>query len=230
MRVVVGLLAAGVAIDTVAVLSDLWEYSLVSDIIAGSSVTRAELLANDQRQAIIGLIQAGVLLSSAVAFIVWFHRAYSNLPALGADGLRYGKGWAIGAWFIPIFGWIRPKAMANDIWRATSPDLPPDRNTAWLLGSVPLLVDAWWALWVVSSVLGNLLTRTRVTAETIEEFRSASLTTLAADVATLVTGILAIMVVRALTQREEQRAQRVAGAGIDTAPQPDAVAERPPSA
>ena len=35
------------------------------------------------------------------------------------QGLRYGNGWAIGAWFVPILSLVRPKQMANEIWRGS---------------------------------------------------------------------------------------------------------------
>ena len=44
--------------------------------------------------------------------------------------LRYGTGWAIGAWFIPIFNLFRPKQIANDIDRASAPDAGHDQRLA----------------------------------------------------------------------------------------------------
>src|SRR5207249_4328581 len=71
--------------------------------------------------------------------------AYVNLPRLGAGPLRLTTGWSIGAWFVPILNWIRPKQIVNDIWRTTAPERPTGVQTA---PDVSPLVHWWWGLWV----------------------------------------------------------------------------------
>lgn len=92
-----------------------------------------------------------MLLVAAGAFIAWFHRAYKNLRSLGLQGMRYGTGWAIGAWFIPIFGLVRPKQIANDIWRGSEPGV--EVTSGWHRAGVPRIVHWWWALFVVQGFL-----------------------------------------------------------------------------
>ena len=60
--------------------------------------------------------------------------------------MRYGNGWAIGAWFIPIFAMIRPKQIANDIWRGSERGV--EVSTQWRLVEVPGLVHWWWGLFL----------------------------------------------------------------------------------
>jgi hypothetical protein len=55
------------------------------------------------------IVQLVTYVIGGVVFIVWFHRAYGNLGALGVDRPRHGRGWAIGAWFIPIANVFIPK-------------------------------------------------------------------------------------------------------------------------
>jgi len=106
----------------VAVVSDALEYALLGRIADGERPSDAEITFNDTRQAVIGLAQTGLQIALYVAFIMWFYRAYSNLPRLGVTGgLRFGPGWAIGAWFVPFLNLVRPKAIANDIWKGSDP-------------------------------------------------------------------------------------------------------------
>src|SRR3954447_3617244 len=49
-----------------------------------------------------------VQLVASLAFLPWFHRSYRNVARVGAH-VRYGTGWAIGAWFVPILSLWRPK-------------------------------------------------------------------------------------------------------------------------
>ena len=63
---------------------------------------------------LVGAVAAGF-------FIAWMFGAYRNLQRTSVAELRFDPGWAIGAWFIPIFNWIRPKQMIDDVWRAGAP-------------------------------------------------------------------------------------------------------------
>lgn len=66
----------------------------------------------------VGFIQLIAFLSTAVYFLQWFSRAYNNLYIVGAR-LRFEKGWAIGAWFVPILNYIRPYRIMQEIWVET---------------------------------------------------------------------------------------------------------------
>ena len=147
----VGLLGLVFVLSVGAVVSDVAEYSLLQG--NPKNIPRTELVASLERQGVIGIAQALLLLATAVAFIVWFHRAYKNLSALGADKLRYGTGWAIGAWFVPILNLFRPKQIANDIWRASDPEQPPNQADGWRARPLPPLYTAWWTVWVAGNIL-----------------------------------------------------------------------------
>jgi hypothetical protein len=93
----------------------------------------------------------------AIVFVVWTHRTYRNVGALGASGLRYRSGWAIGAWFVPVLAFWRPKQIVNDTWRASDRELPASAARAdWGGRRTPLLMTAWWALWIVGAVAERL--------------------------------------------------------------------------
>jgi hypothetical protein len=204
-RLVVGLLAAGILVDLVAVGSDALELAPLERIASGELVTDAEADANDLRQAVIGIVQGVVFVLTAAFFIAWFHRAYSNLPALGATSLRFGRGWAVGAWFVPILSLWRPKQIANDIWRASNPVLPRDAADAWH-DPVPPLFAFWWGAFVIGQSLYSGATRLSFRADDLDELRTASSLLTAADVVGVIGGVLALLVVRRMTARQQARA------------------------
>src|SRR5262245_13534044 len=75
------LLATFILVTLVAVAFDWLELSLLTRLIHDpDSVTVAEADASDTRQAVMAFLQLGCLLAAAVSFLVWFHRAYANLP------------------------------------------------------------------------------------------------------------------------------------------------------
>ena len=113
---------AGVSL--IAAVSDAFEVELLGRIEAGEHVSDAETSFNDIRQSVIGVVQTLAFIATIVLFLMWFSRAYQNVERLGGGPLRYGRGWAIGAWFVPVLNLFRPKQIANDIWRGSDPDLP----------------------------------------------------------------------------------------------------------
>ena len=84
-------------------------------------------------------------------FLRWFYAAYGNLPLLSAGSPRFKRGWAIGAWFVPILNLFRPKQIANDIWRGSDPQLSPGASPDWSGGSLPGLYALWWGGWIVDT-------------------------------------------------------------------------------
>jgi Domain of unknown function (DUF4328) len=100
----------------------------------------------------VNLIVGGI---TGILFLAWFFRAYRNLVRAGIHDLRYGPGWALGAWFIPIFNLFRPKQIANDLWKGTA--------SAATVGTarrneipLPAFLNWWWALWILGTFVGGV--------------------------------------------------------------------------
>ena len=94
---------------------------------------------------------AGLLigLGAAIAFLMWFHRAHRNLPALGNTKLKFTAGSAVGWWFFPILNCVLPYEAMQEIWKGSDPSniWAPDRSQA--VG--PLLVLVWWGMYLLSN-------------------------------------------------------------------------------
>jgi hypothetical protein len=205
------LFAVTLVLTVAALLSGWAELSLLGRIVEDpASVGTAEADASDQRQALIGLLQLLLYLGTVVAFLVWFRRAYRNLPALGADSLRFSSCWAVGAWFVPFLNLVRPKQLADDIWRASDPALPALPGAAWKQQRVPSLLHWWWALFIASNLLGWAAFRVGQAATTPQELQTGSAITLAGDFLDLPLTILAICLVAQVTRRQEARIVQVA--------------------
>jgi Domain of unknown function (DUF4328) len=106
----VALGVAGLAVDV------LW---LVS--ASGPDTAVEELISIAEMMDLVALVQVASVIVGGVLFLAWFHRAYGNIRALGVSEPRYRRGWAIGAWFIPLANLVIPKQLANDLWRAGGP-------------------------------------------------------------------------------------------------------------
>jgi hypothetical protein len=219
-RVVVALLAAVVVVDLVAVGSSVAELNLLDRVEAGELVGDSELEDNDARQGAIGLVQVAFLIATAVFFIRWLRLAYRNTDVVAPGLRRYGHGWAIGAWFVPFLNLWRPKQIVNDVWRAGDPTGSPHD------ARLPLLLNLWWAGWIVSNVLAQVAARLAFRQETLDELRTVDAWYVVSDGFDAIAAVLALLVVRGITRRLEDRGAAAPDPGTLWAP-PQAPAPGP---
>jgi serine/threonine protein kinase len=171
----------------------------------------------------VGLVQAAWFLVTAGFWLAWNRRAYLNLPALGARRLRFRPWWAVGAWLVPVFSLFRPKQLLNDIWRASDPDLPPDQADAWRGRPVAELLGWWWLAFLASVLVRSITTEAVHTAgdlmllgllpERLDRFQPSAGMQVLADLLAVLTGLLALRVVRRTSARQDERAGRLAATG-----------------
>jgi hypothetical protein len=138
------------ALDVVGLVSGLVQLYVLQGIESGE-LSDGAATANDVFYGGIGIVQLLALITTAVLFLRWFYAAYGNLPLLSAGSPRFKRGWAIGAWFVPILNLFRPKQIANDIWRGSDPQLSPEASPDWSGGSLPGLYALWWGGWIVDT-------------------------------------------------------------------------------
>ncbi|WP_052852333.1 DUF4328 domain-containing protein [Streptomyces avicenniae] len=145
-------------------------------------------------------IQILLMLAIGIVFLIWFYRVRSNAEMFDPAGMRLSRGWAIGAWFVPVVGLWFPKQIANDTWRASAPWGEQAR-----LG----LVTAWWLLWlptVFTSFSALYSDDDGIIdfndSDEFDEVRSAAAVTVLNGALGIAAAILAILFVRQLTRRQ----------------------------
>lgn len=208
-RVVTTLLGAAVVLDAAALVAYLAELRRWNAAVAGSVVADTDVAAGDVRLGLLSAALLVVLLATIPAFIVWFHRLYTNLPALGATELRFTSGWAIGAWFVPFLNLWRPKQIADDIWRASDPDADTVSGPHWRGRPVGGVVHVWWGLYLLSNLVNQAVVRSSIDAEGVQELRTRALADSGAAVLDALAALAALWFVVQLTERHERRAAAV---------------------
>ena len=191
---VVALLYAEIAIAAGAIVSGMLEANLLREIVSAGATPdmKAAAASNDLRQIVMGFAQAAAYGAAGVAILMWIYRANWNARQLGAKGMRFTPGWAVGWFFVPFLNLWKPYEAMKEIWKASA-------NPAnWQAESVPLLLHAWWFLWAGSAVYSQIAFRLYLKAQTIDEFIIANRATLIADAAEIMTCIAAIMLIRRL--------------------------------
>jgi hypothetical protein len=152
----------------------------------------------------------GYLLSGGF-FIAWTWRAYRNITALGAQHPRFGSGWAVGGWFVPILSLWRPKQIVDDIWRTSDPAAPAFlRRPNWSEVALPGLLTAWWTFFILSQVLDRMSGRISGDSATLGADRFGTTVALAASLSTVAAGVCAIRVVARISERQRERAEALA--------------------
>ncbi|MEY2512712.1 MAG: hypothetical protein QOJ89_70 [bacterium] len=208
-NVAVALLIVTALVSALSILYELDMRSLIDRIAAGQPVGLAEVQTADDRTTLVAMLSLGALVATGIAFVAWFFRAYVNIERLGARDLRATKGWSIGAWFVPLLNLVRPKQIMDDIWRASDPALPAGELRGWQRAAVPGLLHGWWAAFLIAGVIANISGQMLAGAETPAARHSAGQISMIGDAGMIAAAVLAVLVIRAVTSRQEDRAARV---------------------
>ena len=102
--------------------------------------------ADSDRVHMLNTLGTVLLVLTGIAFLVWFFAAYRNVSALGRPR-RYGVGWAIGGWLVPVVGLWFPLRMTTDI----NGSIDDEFSREW--ERTRRLANAWWAAWIALTVL-----------------------------------------------------------------------------
>jgi hypothetical protein len=153
----------------------------------------------------------------AVLFIIWLFRAAKNNEALGREGARFGPGWSIGSWFIPLANLVIPVLLVQDLWRGSNAGVARG-GRGWRNASGSALVWWWWAAWILSIVRFTYSGSGLQSSGSLDDIETSNTVALVGVVFLAVAAVLALAVVRALARRQldalrAQRAEYDAGLG-----------------
>lgn len=178
--------------EIISILSDFGQMSLLD-----GSFTEAEGAANDSRQGLIGLGYLGVFIVTGIAFLKWIYRANLNCRGFGVEGMKFTPGWSIGYYFIPFLNLVRPYQSMKEIWQVSH----DPRN--WKAQSGSALLGWWWALWIFSNVLGQIVFRTSMNANTIEGLQASTGISIFSGIVYIPLCIVAINLVKTISSKQE---------------------------
>lgn len=198
------LIVHGVVIGA-AIASTFAEIDLLKRIESGEIVSDAEPLANDNRQAFIGLIYNLSFLLAAISFLVWLYRVSRNLDPLGLQNQRFSSWWSVVCWFIPIITLFRPYQVMKEIWKGSLTGLHPDPMDSIEVPTSPLL-GPWWATWLIGGFIGNFVFWAFFRGlETVQEFITADFASIVADSFLLIALVLVVTLIWQITANQEAR-------------------------
>ena len=207
--VVMALVGVGMLLDLAAIAVEGSQASLLSGIATGQTVSAADAEANDARVQLVAILALLVFLVTAVAFLLWIHRAHKNLESLGASQLDYSPGWAVGGFFVPFLNLIRPFQVMREIWKASDPDVDYQNASSWQYAASSPLIGFWWGTWILSGVLGRLVFSFSRDAKTVDALLSMTHLSIASDVVNLIPAVLVVVLIRSIEARQQQKHERL---------------------
>ena len=201
-------LIANVVLSLIAIASDYLQIQIISDLMSGQEITLADAEANDSRQQMIGIAQLALFVVTAFFFLLWIHRAHKNLKALGAHGLKYSPGWAVGGFFVPIFNLVRPYQVVKEIWKASDPNIDDDYDISWQYAPASSAIGWWWTMCLLSplaGIAGRAANGYFAGSEAPEALLIGPGVILVSDVLTVFAALFAIRVVSGIGARQRAR-------------------------
>ena len=188
------LLLLSIVVDIAGLISGAMQYRLLTDFEAGvfptQEATQAAANANDLRERVIGFTQFALVLVTIAVFAAWIYRANDTARRLGAQGMRFTPGWAVGWHFIPIASFWKPYQAMREIWSASqSPDY-------WQEKATPAILPWWWVLFLTNGVIGNVSARLAFSAATVPEIKTSTIVSIIAELVAIPAALVAMLVVR----------------------------------
>jgi hypothetical protein len=205
------LLFACLALEAGSIASRLSQHALLAPAVADAQTLPADVAASDARwradaeqradarSRTIDTLSLVALACTAVLWLVWLHRAYTNLVFVGSKRVRFSPTWAVGYWFIPLVNVVRAYQVMKDLWLRS--DSRNDRDGYDDLPA-PALLRGWWGMWLAWAVLEPVFTHVARDARTAEQLSDVTHVGIAVGALGVVATVLAIRVVHEIDRRQ----------------------------
>jgi hypothetical protein len=203
-KVVAVLLGLVIAVDLFAVWAYIMLYDVTNSLVDGDhgDAVLREAEHADTVYAVAGYAQMISLVVAGIVFIVWFQRVRVNAEVFNPFGHSKKRIWAGWGWLVPIVNLWFPRRIMLDIWDASTP-VGSRRSHG--------LVNAWWTMWIVSSVIARGDFTEYRSAEAPQEIQDSTSLIMFADITDITAAALAILVVLRLTRMQNEMAHQGQG-------------------
>jgi hypothetical protein len=159
---------------------------------------------------IIGAVVGGaytIAYLGAVIFVArWIMRVNRNAHQL-SDSMTVSPGWNVGWFFIPIANLWKPFDGIRQTWQASASAADPASVR------LPAFMRWWWALWLVTNILGNISARLTFDSSSASNVIASGwldVASFAFDVPLTITVLMLINGLNTLQQRGQQYAETFA--------------------
>jgi hypothetical protein len=196
-------LGLNVTLAWVALQATLLFPHLVWHALAGQFLPGGGLAAYGRQFAMLFLAQGVVWVLTAALFLGWIHRAYGNLAAMGATGLRYSPHQAMAAFLVPGVNLVAPPRVMRELWAASGRRAPGTES------EMPRVVAWWWGT-LLLSVFVDLVLSARVGGLTSRVGVGGMPVMLLGEAIRIAAAVLAVVLVLRVNRDQGERLDRLA--------------------
>jgi len=153
------------------------------------------------------LLRLVAFVLTVIVFLIWEHRAYSNLSPLRAEDLDSTPGWAVGWWFVPFANLVKPYQVMKEIWIESDPEYDEELGHLASTMSAPAIFGFWWALWILYNIGSRIVDRTFNTDS--PDYAGLAIGEIAVNALGIVGALLLLLIVKDITERQNRRNERI---------------------
>jgi hypothetical protein len=192
MLIGVSMLAAAVS-----VWAEAGRLALLIELQTVGEIPLAAYQQAERRQLLLAFALLALYVASAVAFLLWINRSYARLEARRVGGRRFSPVTALVWFFVPLAFLFVPRQVVTELWYANA---VPDGGTVDRRRMVPLLVSAWWLVFLVFAVSAAVTGATSPDPSVLDLVRQ-TWTNIASDLLAIAAGSLAIVMIASIDLR-----------------------------
>lgn len=169
---------------------------------------------------LVSILEILLRILTIVFFLIWEYRGFNNLSALKARNLEFSPGWAVGWWFIPFANLVKPFQAVRELWNESDPEFDEETGFLYTSGGTPEIIGFWWAAFLLSGFFARI-------SNAFFDSKSGNVSDylpvvlIAASLLQLAAAILITLIVKGITQRQEQRFDRLASTQEFSPPPPN---------
>lgn len=203
-KAVIGLLTIAAFVDMTGIVVQAMQISLISGAVQPEQIDLAKASASDARIAFQALLETGVRILTASAFLAWLYRSHRNLIALGSNKLKFTSGWAVGYFFIPVINLYRPLQILSEVWNRSVSAAAPSQSTE----GIPPLVGGWWCAFLGASLAKNVASRMALAeGQELSAVANSSWLGIFAYLFSILAAVLAIQMINGICKHQDDRHQ-----------------------
>lgn len=161
----------------------------------GRSLPSNTPMPSDLPVGLLGLAQVAAYVVAGFLVLKWIYRTNRNAHSV-ASGLTTPPNWAVIWFFVPIAFLWKPFQAFRETWQASV------GARDWRVVKPPKILGWWWAMFLLSNFLGQIVFRITISAQTLDGMAVASGFDVAAGLLAIPLDLVFIRIVRDLTRMQ----------------------------
>ena len=199
------LLKIAVILSLAAVLSTLNELNILHQLKNKSFSSEEAIVAAANRSDLIEIavgsvqiIVSGIIL---IVFLRWMYRAAANNQAWKIENITQKPHWGWLNFIIPVWSLFKPYEFFREIWNAV--EFKKDEPENWKTLPGPGCLKIFWAMFLISNLLGRATFRLGMKAESFESLINLDWLCLTNEMVDMVQNLALIVLVSGIMERQK---------------------------